>query len=45
MSQSDSDPYARWQAARLAPLWNSPNAHKPPPAPVATQKFIVMVTP
>jgi gentisate 1,2-dioxygenase len=35
MSQSDSDPYARWQAARLAPLWNSPNAHKPPPAPAA----------
>ena len=35
MNQPQSDPYARWQAARLAPLWNSPNAHKPPPPPAA----------
>lgn len=35
MSQSTSDPTARWHAARLAPLWASPNAHKPPPPPAA----------
>ncbi|MGJ7918267.1 cupin domain-containing protein [Massilia sp. LXY-6] len=35
MSQSHPDPYALWEAAHLAPLWNSPNAHKPPPPPVA----------
>jgi len=35
MSQSNSDTYERWHAARLAPLWTSPNAHKPPPGPVA----------
>jgi gentisate 1,2-dioxygenase len=35
MSLSNPDTYARWHAARLAPLWNSPNAHKPPPSPAA----------
>lgn len=35
MSQSTNDPTARWHAARLAPLWDSPNAHKPPPPPAA----------
>jgi len=35
MRQSNPDTYERWHAARLAPLWNSPNAHKPPPGPVA----------
>lgn len=38
MSQSTDapdTPYARWHAARLAPLWDSPNAHKPPPPPAA----------
>lgn len=34
MSQSNSDSYQRWHAARLAPLWESPNAHKAPPAPL-----------
>lgn len=28
-----------WHAARLAPLWNSPNAHKPPPAPVPAYQW------
>ncbi|MCA1246145.1 cupin domain-containing protein [Massilia sp. MS-15] len=35
MSESNQDVYARWHAARLAPLWASPNAHKPPPPPAA----------
>lgn len=35
MSQPKSDSYAQWHAAHLAPLWDSPNAHKPPPAPLA----------
>ncbi|MGB9109425.1 MAG: hypothetical protein WCC39_12140, partial [Telluria sp.] len=35
MSLSNPDTYARWHAAGLAPLWNSPNAHKPPPSPAA----------
>jgi gentisate 1,2-dioxygenase len=35
MSQSPSDTYARWHAAALAPLWASPNAHKPPPPPAS----------
>lgn len=35
MSQSHPDPYAQWHAARLAPLWDSPNAHKPSPPPAS----------
>jgi gentisate 1,2-dioxygenase len=34
MSQSNPESFQRWHAGRLAPLWESPNAHKPPPAPV-----------
>lgn len=33
MSQSNPEVLARWHAAQLAPLWESPNAHKPPPPP------------
>lgn len=36
MSQNSSSSTQRWHAARLAPLWSSPNAHKPPPPPVAS---------
>lgn len=36
MSQSNTESYARWHAARLAPLWESPNAHKPPAGPLAS---------
>ncbi|PUA20429.1 cupin domain-containing protein [Glaciimonas sp. PCH181] len=35
MSQSNPESYERWHAARLAPLWASPNAHKTPPGPSA----------
>lgn len=28
-----------WRAAHLSPLWESPNAHKPPPAPVASHQW------
>lgn len=35
MSEMTSASYQRWHAAHLAPLWTSPNAHKPPPAPAA----------
>ena len=35
MSTSNPDTYERWHAAHLAPLWASPNAHKPPPVPAA----------
>ncbi|RYE51788.1 MAG: cupin domain-containing protein [Hyphomicrobiales bacterium] len=35
MTDSARDTYARWHAARLAPLWDSPNAHKPPPPPAS----------
>jgi gentisate 1,2-dioxygenase len=34
MSLTSEDILKEWHAAKLAPLWNSPNAHKPPPAPV-----------
>lgn len=34
MSLSSEQILQQWHAARLAPLWNSPNAHKPPPGPV-----------
>ncbi|WP_020656210.1 cupin domain-containing protein [Massilia niastensis] len=33
MSQSTPDSRQLWHGARLAPLWDSPNAHKPPPGP------------
>jgi len=35
MSEFNSESYERWHGAHLAPLWASPNAHKPPPGPVA----------
>ncbi|WP_338617126.1 cupin domain-containing protein [Pigmentiphaga sp. CHJ604] len=35
MSQSTGQPSALWRSAHLAPLWESPNAHKPPPGPAA----------
>lgn len=35
MHPSSEETLQRWHAARLAPLWNSPNAHKPPPPSVA----------
>ena len=36
MSQLDSEKVrAAWAAARLSPLWESPNAHKPPAVPDA----------
>lgn len=28
-----------WHAAHLAPLWESPNAHKPPPAPADSHQW------
>lgn len=28
-----------WHAAHLAPLWESPNAHKPPPAPAQSHQW------
>ncbi|PPE68343.1 cupin domain-containing protein [Caldimonas thermodepolymerans] len=28
-----------WHAAHLAPLWESPNAHKPPPAPLPPHQW------
>lgn len=34
MSSSSEAILQQWHAAHLAPLWCSPNAHKPPPAPV-----------
>lgn len=36
MSQTNPDSARRWQEAHLAPLWDSPNAHKPPPPPAAS---------
>lgn len=35
MSEYTSPVYAQWHGAHLAPLWASPNAHKPPPGPRA----------
>lgn len=35
MSLSSEEILQQWHSAGLAPLWNSPNAHKPPPAPTA----------
>ena len=35
MTTSSESILQQWHAAQLAPLWNSPNAHKPPPPPVA----------
>lgn len=35
MSESIFNPYPIWHAAHLAPLWDSPNAHKPPPPPAS----------
>lgn len=34
MSLNSETILQQWHAARLAPLWDSPNAHKPPPSPV-----------
>lgn len=36
MSLNSEEVLRQWHAAHLAPLWNSPNAHKPPPGPVAS---------
>jgi gentisate 1,2-dioxygenase len=35
MSEFNFESYERWHGAHLAPLWASPNAHKPPPGPAA----------
>jgi gentisate 1,2-dioxygenase len=34
MIPSNPESFERWHAARLAPLWASPNAHKAPPGPL-----------
>lgn len=39
MSLTSEQVLQDWHAARLAPLWNSPNAHKPPSAPVPAYQW------
>lgn len=40
MSTSRTEDNRRaWHAAHLSPLWESPNAHKPPPAPVESHQW------
>lgn len=40
MSTSPTEDNRRaWHAAHLSPLWESPNAHKPPPPPLETHQW------